>query len=131
MDADKIGGELGGFRKLIQDLVAPELGAIKATQAAHGEQFILIRAEMAKGFEAHNQNQRELRADMKEGFASVRVEIKEAEQRNARLIEANSNELKALIKAQNAERRAEEAERDRDLFRKRIEELESGKAAQR
>ena len=93
MSIEKTSGELGGVRKLIQDLIAPELGWIKATltnvQENQREHFALIREEI--------------------GF--VREEVKAAETRTVRAIELNSNEIKALIKANDAERRLAEAER--------------------
>ena len=104
MDVEKTTGELGGVRKLIQDLIAPELGAIKATlthvKENQNEQFSLIR----------------------EDLKLIRDEIKASETRNLRAIELNSAEIKALIKANDAERRLAESERrNADLERRLAE----------
>ncbi len=97
MDVEKTSGELGGVRKLIQDLIAPELGWLKATLTNVQE------------------NQREQ-------FALVREEIKASEVRNLRAIELNSAEIKALIKANDAERRLAEAERRNSELERRLSE---------
>ncbi len=46
MHLERAGEGVSGLPKVVQDLIAPELGSIKATQAAHSEQFTLIRTEL-------------------------------------------------------------------------------------
>ena len=87
--------DLGGVRKLLQDFLAPELGSIKATLASHSEQLALIRQE-----------------------------AREQKQDILRVIEANSAEIKALIRASDAERQAASA-------LQRVAELERELAAKR
>ncbi len=85
--------ELTGFGKLFQDLLAPELGSIKAQLAF-----------------------------LHEGQQLIREEAKASEARALRAIEQNSNEIKALIKANDAERRLAETERRNFELERRLAE---------
>ncbi len=154
LDLTNTGEELGGLRKMLQDLLAPELGSVKTMlDSLHeGQQQIRqdmlqlrqdmhesqqqLRQDMRESQQQLRQDMREAqqqlredmqlqRQDMKEGFGLVREEIKLAETRSLRAIELNSNELKALIKASDAERRLAEAERRNTELERRL--AESGK----
>lgn len=99
VEIDKIGGELSGLRKLLQDLVTPQLSVVQSTVTAQGKEIPAVEARLMEQFSL-------IRADMNKGFEAARQDS-----------DRSLNEIKLFI-------RAESAERDRDLYRKRVEELE-------
>ncbi len=108
---------VSGLRKLIQDLIAPELGSIKATQAAHGEQLSLIRAEIKATEGRSEQNFQLIRDEMKATEERGRAAQNDLEEKLINRIEFarseaqhSTNEIKLLIGLNYEQRKREEAE---------------------
>ena len=115
MNLGRTSGELGGTRKLIQDFLAPELGAIKATLVAFQEstkaQFAQLQENQRENFALLHDTMKASEARTTLSLTLMREEAKAQEQRTLRAIETSSTELKLLIRATDAERRNAELER--------------------
>ncbi len=85
--------DIGGIRKLFQDLVAPEISSIKTTlslmreeakaaEARSEQNFALIREEMKAAELRSEQNFKAAEGRSEQNFALIREEIKAAELRS-------------------------------------------------
>ncbi len=132
VDVEKTGEELGGLRRIVQDFLAPELGGIKATLASLHEGQQQMRQEMQQLRQDMKADQQQLRQDMKADQQQLRQDVKESQhdlkQDVLRVIEVSANELKALIKASDAERRLADSERRNAELERRL--AEAGKGPQ-
>ena len=106
MDMSKPAEALGGIRKLLQDVIAPEVQGIKASLAALHEGQQLIRDEM------------------KAQEGRFREEMKAQETRLTRVIESTAKETILTIQLAESERRNSELAR-------RLEESSSSSAPAR
>ncbi len=121
MQLEKANEAVTGLRKVVQDLIAPELGSIKATQAAHGEQFTLIRTEIKVSEERTKEAIAALGDRLIERIEFARRESQDANTAlSDRLIEKvefarseaqhSANEIKLFIGINYEQRKREEAE---------------------
>ena len=97
--------ELSGLRKVLQDFLAPELGGIKA-----------MLASLHEGQQQMRQEMKDLRLDVKESQQELKHDM-------LRAIEVSANELKALMKASDAERRLADSERRNAELERRLSEI--------
>ena len=126
-DLTKPGEALGGIRKLLQDVIAPEVQGIKATLTSLHEGQQLIRDDLKLMREEMKVQDERLRAELKMQDERLRKEMKAQEARLTHLIEAKARETILTVQLAESERRSAEAERRNAELVRRLE--ESGGAA--
>ncbi len=68
-------GNVEDLRRILQDFLAPEMRELKARMGAVDESIKTLRSEFREAIGEMRSDSRDLRAEMKEGFARIETQI--------------------------------------------------------
>lgn len=88
--AMKVKSSVESLREVVQDLLVPELKALKAEMSSGRNQMSSIRSEMSMGFDA-------VRTEMSMGFDAIRTEMRLRDEKQGLATQALSDKLAYAI----------------------------------